>query len=145
MEYARITSRHFGTSAHEYYVTAQDVLDTLPIVARAYDEPFGNASAIPTYLCAKMARDSGVHVMLAGDGGDEIFGGNARYAKQKVFESYGIVPGVLRRALIEPLVLGHAGRRLRFRRCASSGATFDKPGFPCPTAWRHTIFSSDPP
>ena len=109
MEYARITSRHFGTDAHEYYVTAQDVADALPIVAATFDEPFGNASVVPTYLCARMARESGVKVMLAGDGGDEIFGGNARYAKQKMFESYRLVPRVLRRALIEPLAFGLPG------------------------------------
>jgi asparagine synthase (glutamine-hydrolysing) len=48
-------------------------------------------------------------MILAGDGGDEIFGGNTRYVRQKVFESYWSVPGPLRRALIEPLVLGLPG------------------------------------
>ncbi len=109
MEYARITSRHFGTDSHEYYVTAQDVVNAIPVIAQVYDEPFGNDSAVPTYFCAKIAQADGVRIMLAGDGGDEIFGGNVRYAKQKVFESYGFVPGTLRRALIEPLVLGVPG------------------------------------
>jgi len=109
MQYARITARHFATSAHEYYVTPQDVVDAIPIIAQAYDEPFGNDSAVPTYYCAKMAREDGVGVLLAGDGGDEIFGGNARYAKQKLFEAYGSVPRVLRRGLIEPLALRMPG------------------------------------
>ena len=109
MAYARITARHFSTKAHEYYVTPQDVVDAIPIIAQAYDEPFGNDSAVPTYYCARMARADGVTVMLAGDGGDEIFGGNARYAKQKLFEAYGAVPRVLRHRLIEPLVLGLPG------------------------------------
>lgn len=103
IEYARITSRHFATRAHEYYVTPQDVADAIPLIARAYDEPFGNASTVPTYLCAKKAHDDGIRLMLAGDGGDEIFGGNARYAKQKIFELYFSVPGALRSGLIEPL------------------------------------------
>lgn len=106
MEYARITARHFGADAHEYYVTAQDVADTIPRVAQAYDEPFGNASAVPTYLCARMAREDGVRVMLAGDGGDEIFGGNARYALQRVFQAYWALPAWLRGRIVEPLVLG---------------------------------------
>jgi asparagine synthase (glutamine-hydrolysing) len=105
MEYARITARHFGTDAHEYYVTPQDVADTIPNVAQAYDEPFGNASAVPTYLCARMARADGVKVMLAGDGGDEIFGGNARYALQRVFQGYWALPTGLRRRVIEPIML----------------------------------------
>ena len=109
MAYARITARHFATSAHEYYVTPQDVVNAVPVVARAYDEPFGNESAVPTYFCARMAHADGVRVMLAGDGGDEIFGGNARYAKQKLFEAYGIVPRAVRRGFIEPLALRAPG------------------------------------
>jgi asparagine synthase (glutamine-hydrolysing) len=106
MEYARVTSRHFGTAAHEYYVTPEDLVDAIPKVAHAYDEPFGNASAVPTYLCARMAGGDGVRVMLAGDGGDEIFGGNARYALQRVFQGYWALPLVIRRRVIEPIVLG---------------------------------------
>jgi asparagine synthase (glutamine-hydrolysing) len=109
MEYARTTARHFRADAHEYYVTPQDVAETIAVVARAYDEPFGNASAVPTYLCARMARADGVQVMLAGDGGDEIFGGNARYALQRVFEAYWKLPAALRQRVIEPLVLGPTG------------------------------------
>ena len=109
MEFARITSKHFGTHAHEYYVTAQDVVDTIPLIARAYDEPFGNASAVPTYCCAKLAKEQGIRLMLAGDGGDEIFGGNARYAKQKIFEAYSLVPAMLRHSILEPAMFGVPG------------------------------------
>lgn len=104
MNYARIASRHFRTSAHEYYLKPGDVVDAIPMIAEQYDEPFGNESAVPTYFCAKMARDDGIQVMLAGDGGDEVFGGNVRYAKQKVFELYGSVPGLLRSHLLEPMI-----------------------------------------
>ena len=104
LEYARITSRHFGTQAHEYYVTADDMIEAMPLIAAAYDEPFGNASAAPTYFCAKLAREQGIEVVLAGDGGDEFFGGNERYAKQGVFEHYHRVPAALR-TLMEPLVM----------------------------------------
>ncbi|MHB8785413.1 MAG: asparagine synthetase B family protein [Thauera sp.] len=104
LEYARITSRHFGTHAHEYYVTADDVVEAMPLIAAAYDEPFGNASAAPTYFCARMAREHGIEVVLAGDGGDEFFGGNERYAKQGVFEHYRRVPSALRN-LLEPVVM----------------------------------------
>lgn len=109
MEFARITSKHFGTHAHEYYVTAQDVVDTIPLIAQAYDEPFGNASAVPTYCCAKLAKEQGIRLMLAGDGGDEIFGGNARYAKQKIFEAYSLAPAMLRHGLLEPVMSGIPG------------------------------------
>ena len=104
LDYARITARHFGTHPHEYYVTPDDVAEAIPLIANAYDEPFGNASAAPTYFCAKLARESGMEVVLAGDGGDEFFGGNARYAKQGVFEHYYRLPAALR-GVIEPVLL----------------------------------------
>lgn len=105
LEYARITSRHFATRAHEYYVTATDVADAMPMVAEAYDEPFGNASAVPTFLCARLAASHGIEVMLAGDGGDEVFAGNERYAKQGIFELYYTLPAGLRQ-LLEPALQG---------------------------------------
>jgi asparagine synthase (glutamine-hydrolysing) len=104
MGYARIAARHFASRAHEYYVTPRDVADAVSLIAAACDEPFGNASAVPTYFCARLARDDGRSILLAGDGGDELFGGNARYAKQKVFEWYGLVPSGIRRGLIEPVL-----------------------------------------
>ncbi|MEZ5503646.1 MAG: asparagine synthase C-terminal domain-containing protein [Halioglobus sp.] len=104
MAYARITARHFGVDLNEYYVTPQDVVDALPKVAISYDEPFGNSSALPAYFCARMAAENGISTLLAGDGGDEIFGGNERYIKQRVFEHYAMVPDFLRRGLIEPLI-----------------------------------------
>ena len=104
MDYARIATRHFGLDAREYYLTPRDVLDTIPLIARQYDEPFANESAVSAYYCAKLAAEDGYRVMLGGDGGDEILGGNERYAKQKVFEFYGRIPGWIRGGLIEPLV-----------------------------------------
>jgi asparagine synthase (glutamine-hydrolysing) len=105
MQYARIAARHFGADGREYYVTPQDVAETLPRVAATFDEPFGNSSAVPTFLCARFARASGITRLLAGDGGDEIFGGNERYAKQKVFDLYNRVPAALRTGLLEPWAL----------------------------------------
>lgn len=105
ISYARIASRHFGTEQHEYYVTTDDVAEAFPLVAKAYDEPFGNSSAIPTLFCARLASRDGTQVLLAGDGGDELFGGNARYAKQKVFNYYQGIPQWLRSALLEPLLV----------------------------------------
>jgi asparagine synthase (glutamine-hydrolysing) len=108
MAYARIASKHFGTTAHEYYLTPADVVEAIPVIAAVYDEPFGNESAVPAYFCARMARSDGVRVMLAGDGGDEIFGGNARYAKQRVFEAYQRIPASLRQTIIEPIAMRSA-------------------------------------
>ncbi|WP_200380367.1 asparagine synthetase B family protein, partial [Rubrivivax gelatinosus] len=106
MAFARIAAQRFGTEHHEYYVTPEDLVRSIPEVARHYDQPFGNSSALPAYYCAKMAREDGVTRLLAGDGGDELYGGNARYAKQRVFGWYDSVPGVLRRGLLQPLLEG---------------------------------------
>jgi len=104
IEFARTTSEHFKTIQHEYYVTPQDVVDLIPKVAAFYDEPFGNSSVIPTYYCASLAKNNGTKVLMAGDGGDELFGGNTRYAKQGVFELYNRIPEVLRSGILEPLM-----------------------------------------
>jgi asparagine synthase (glutamine-hydrolysing) len=109
VHYAEITARHFSTQHHNYYLTPGDVADALTMVARAFDEPFGNSSVVPAYYCAKLAREHGVELMLAGDGGDEIFAGNSRYVDQQVLELYSKLPLPLRRHLIEPLVMGPAG------------------------------------
>ncbi len=108
-EFARASAKHFGTNHKEYYLTPQDVVDAIPRIAASYDEPFGNASAVPSYFCAKMAAEDGIEIMIAGDGGDEIFAGNARYAKQGVFEHYQRIPEFLRTALIEPVALNLPG------------------------------------
>jgi asparagine synthetase B (glutamine-hydrolysing) len=102
MEYARLAAKHFGCEHHEYYVTPADLVTSIPAVAQHYDQPFGNSSALPAYYCARNAQADGCTKMLAGDGGDELFGGNSRYAMQRVFEFYHRVPPGLRR-LIEPM------------------------------------------
>jgi asparagine synthase (glutamine-hydrolysing) len=104
MGYARIAAEHFGTRHREYYVTPDDIVSAIPDVATVFDQPFGNSSAIPAYYCARMARSDGLSMMLGGDGGDELFGGNARYAKQHLFSIYERMPSLLRKAVIEPLV-----------------------------------------
>jgi asparagine synthase (glutamine-hydrolysing) len=103
-EFARIAAKHFGSEHHEYYVTPADVVASLPSIAASYDQPFGNASAVPTFHCARFAREHGVSRLLAGDGGDELFGGNERYAKQHLLGLYQRVPSALRRAVIEPML-----------------------------------------
>ena len=96
MEYARITSKHFASDHHEYYVTPADIMNIVPKIAEIYSEPFGNSSAVPTYYCAKMAKEHNIDRLLAGDGGDELFAGNERYVKQKVFSAYDSIPAGLR-------------------------------------------------
>lgn len=111
--FARIASERFGTVFNPYYVTPEDVLAALPTIAAAYDEPFGNSSALPAYFCANIAVSDGRSRLLAGDGGDEIFAGNERYVKQEVFERYRLIPGIVRKALLEPIANSSLGDRIR--------------------------------
>ena len=104
MEYARLAARHFKTEHHEYYVTPDDLVQGIGKVAASFDQPFGNSSVLPAYYCAKMAREDGVTKLLAGDGGDELFGGNSRYAKTRVFGWYQNVPKALQKSLLEPFL-----------------------------------------
>jgi asparagine synthase (glutamine-hydrolysing) len=99
LAYSRIAARRYGLDAHIRKVDAKDTLDLLPRLIQVYDEPFGNSSAVPTYYCAKLAQDHGIQVLLAGDGGDEIFGGNERYRKDKILEWYYRAPILLKKPL----------------------------------------------
>ncbi|MBL8201861.1 MAG: asparagine synthase [Chromatiales bacterium] len=101
LAFARLAVSRFGARGEEYIVTPEDVAAALPVIAGAYDEPFGNSSAIPTYFCARMAHGAGIDRLLAGDGGDEIFAGNPHYTRQALFEHYWRLPGPLRSGLLE--------------------------------------------
>ena len=98
-EYAEISAQHFGTTHESVYLEPAFIRDNFAKVASAFDEPFGNSSALAAYFCARHAKSKGVDVMLAGDGGDELFAGNSRYAKQKLFHPYERLPGIAKSLL----------------------------------------------
>jgi asparagine synthase (glutamine-hydrolysing) len=75
--YARAVAQRYGT-IHEELEIDEDIADTLPRLARAYDEPLGDEAAFPTFLICEQARRH-VTVALTGDGGDESFAGYERY------------------------------------------------------------------
>lgn len=77
LPYARRVAEWFGTDHYELLVEPGD-LGLLEEVLAAFDEPFADASAIPTYLVSRLAREH-VKVVLSGDGGDELFAGYDRY------------------------------------------------------------------
>jgi asparagine synthase (glutamine-hydrolysing) len=120
MAYAQLAARHFKTEHHAYYVTPDDLVQGIPRVAAYFDQPFGNSSALPAYYCAHLARQDGVGKLLAGDGGDELFGGNTRYAKNKLFGLYDHLPTVLQKGLLEPVLATRAAAAFALTRKAAS-------------------------
>ncbi len=94
--HARAVAQHLGTEHHEL-VLEPNALDILDELAWFLDEPFGDASAIPTYMVSKLAAEH-VTVVLSGDGGDELFGGYDRYVVESREREYQL-PAPLRRML----------------------------------------------
>ncbi len=96
--HAAQVARHLGTDHTELIVRPADALAVVPKLPRLYDEPFADASQIPTYLVSALARRN-VTVALSGDGGDELFGGYNRHQWiPKLWSGVGWVPLVCRRA-----------------------------------------------
>ena len=108
--YARAIASHFATDHHEEVIKL-DAVSLLPDLARHYDEPFGDSSAIPTYRVAQIAAQH-VRVVLTGDGGDETFGGYGSYRTQLRFDRLRILPPLVRRGVARGRLLGSrlAGR-----------------------------------
>jgi asparagine synthase (glutamine-hydrolysing) len=95
---ARAVAAHLGTEHTEFYVSPTDARNVIPSLPGTYDEPFGDASQIPTALVASLARRD-VTVALTGDGGDEVFGGYVRHVwADRIWRSAGWWPAGLRRA-----------------------------------------------
>lgn len=97
LAFAKLAAEACG--AEPYFITvgrAQTGSLVERIVAN-YDQPFGNASAVPTLACGDLAHGQQVNLLLAGDGGDEIFGGNERYAKDHVMEAFYRLPQPLKK------------------------------------------------
>ena len=94
---ARMVAKHLGTEHHERLFTAEAMRDVLPQVAAVLDEPFGDASLLPTYLLSAFAREQ-VTVVLGGDGADELLLGYPTFFADLPARLYSRLPRVARQA-----------------------------------------------
>ncbi len=128
LPYARQVAERFGTEHQEFIVEAK-ALEILPYLIWHYDEPFADASAIPTYYVSQMTRQA-VTVALSGDGGDECFGGYQRYHPRYHSSPFDWIPLSIRRPLltgISHLFPNHMNQRhltWRLRHHLQAAATF---------------------
>lgn len=97
-DFAKIVADRYQTN-HRVETVASDDFDLIDMLARLYDEPYADSSAIPTYRVCELARKH-VTVALSGDGGDETFGGYRRYRLHLMEERMrAALPGAIRRPL----------------------------------------------
>jgi asparagine synthase (glutamine-hydrolysing) len=115
---ARLVAEALGTEHHELLVTDQDLVRTLETLVYHYDEPFGDAAALPIYLLSQFARQH-VTVVLAGDGADELFGGYRRYAYDRLAPFYTKLPRALTEAWM-PWIVDRLPRLRRTKRLFST-------------------------
>jgi asparagine synthase (glutamine-hydrolysing) len=99
--YARRVAEFYGTEHHEEILQGRALLDMLPEVAGFLDEPFADASVIPTHLLSRFTRRH-VTVALGGDGGDELFAGYPTFPAQRLARFY-CMPRVLHERMVRPL------------------------------------------
>jgi asparagine synthase (glutamine-hydrolysing) len=94
---ARLVAKRYETEHHELIVRP-DAMELVPRLVSQFDEPFADASAIPTYLVSEFARRY-VTVALSGDGGDEFFGGYNEFFQTAARSRFDQVPRTIRGAL----------------------------------------------
>ena len=88
--FAELAARHLGTD-HETFIVEPAAWQTLPALARQFDEPFADSSALPTWFVSRETRRT-VTVALTGDAGDELFGGYDRYRALVLTEVFNYLP-----------------------------------------------------
>lgn len=101
--YARTIAQHFGTDHHEQILTPEKMIEILPEVWNFMDEPFADASILPTYLLSKFTQEH-VTVALGGDGSDELFAGYDPFQAHTVARYYEKTPRFMQNIFANQIV-----------------------------------------
>lgn len=109
-EAARKTSRRYRTEHHELRISGRDVFQNIEKVIYHLDEPIANATQIATFLLSGFAKEK-VAAVLAGDGGDELFGGYPRYYYSRLISRWQKLPALIRNNFLADFLFDCAGRR----------------------------------
>jgi asparagine synthase (glutamine-hydrolysing) len=123
--YARQVAERFGTE-HTEFVVQPKAVDLVERLVWHHDQPFGDSSAIPTYLLSELTAGH-VTVALSGDGGDELFGGYERFAAGLIANRYARLPAPARRSAagavstLGRVVPARSAKVQRFLRNADAG------------------------
>lgn len=146
--FAREVAQRFGTEHHEDVVHPEAV-ELVERLVWHHDQPFGDSSAVPTYLLNQVAREH-VTVALSGDGGDELFGGYERFAAGIAVDRVLTLPPVVRGAgkrlldrLPESALRGRVGRTQRFAAVVEQGMPWAYLGWvsSVPEDWRRRLLA----
>ena len=124
--YARKVAAQYGVKLHEIEISP-DIVDLLPRMVDALDEPIGDPAAINTLLMCQAARERGVKVILSGMGADELFGGYRKHLACTMASRYGRLPGPVRAGVwfaVDRTPVSVGSRGLRYARWAKRFLTF---------------------
>jgi asparagine synthase (glutamine-hydrolysing) len=147
--YARAVAERFGTE-HHVEIAHPKAVELVERLVHFHDQPFGDSSAIPTFLLNEAARKE-VTVALSGDGGDELFAGYERFAAGVAVDRFLAVPGPLRKVVCDGLerlpsdaIHGRVGRVQRFAGKVELGMPFAYLEWISyvPDAWRRRLLAS---
>jgi asparagine synthase (glutamine-hydrolysing) len=112
--YAQKVAQHIGSNHHEARFTTKELLDVMPKISQKLDEPFADASLLPTFLLSQYTR-SNVKVALSGDGADELFGGYPTYYARKMGEYFPPFTSKLIKPFVNLLPVSHKNMSFDFK------------------------------
>jgi len=98
-ELAKRTALHYGVDHTIFTIPTQEVRDNLDIILGQQSDPIANPTGVTRYLLYKRIRESGIVVVLGGDGGDELFGGYSRYQRLLAAQIFQKMPTYFRSKL----------------------------------------------